>query len=155
MSLNLQGATLALPATGINSGGNVVFEDYTYPFNGGSQYAVSSVTGFSSTIAGHTVSQPFSVTFFPPKQLKALSFSSVNQGLTTRVPRNKWTALTRCGVEVLQGTAPQILQIRSEFEIPANAETNNLERFAAAVAVHCTALQNRATALVNTMRRGG
>jgi len=89
----------------------------------GIQYAVTGGGGTQVGVTYHTNSNPFTMTFVRPKNVKKLGQVNPITGALPSVPKNQWVMIFRKGVIPLAGQAPSIMTIRVTIDIPAGADT--------------------------------
>jgi hypothetical protein len=87
----------------------------------GKQYAVTALGGTQTSVRTHTISSPFTVTWFRDPQFKQLPPLNQN-GELARVPMNKHRFIMRVGLQPLAGQAYRTGIIRCEMDIPAGSE---------------------------------
>lgn len=93
------------------------------PANNASQWTVSSVGGTQPGVTPHTISNPFTITFWRPAAYKLITWLQGATGITPKsVPRNVHKLIVRKGV-ALSATATSTIIISVEVSIPAYAET--------------------------------
>lgn len=91
------------------------------PVATGKQYAVTALGGTQTGVRVHSISSPFTITWFRDPQLKQLGALNGN-GQLTAVPMNKHRFVMRVGLLPLAGQAYKTGIIRVEMDIPAGAE---------------------------------
>lgn len=105
------------------------------------QKAVTALGGTQTNVdTSSTVSKPFTITFSRPANFKSLPSVNPVTGVLPRVSHNVWTLLSRKGVIPLAGQAPVVATIRTEFSIPAGAETADMPNVRAMMSLHIGAL---------------
>jgi hypothetical protein len=94
----------------------------------------SIVTGLTSGTAAnvrfHTVSDPFDITVWAPKQPKALPAPNQN-GVYPPIPMNKHAIVIRKGLRPASGVASVTSTLSIGFEVPAGAESYDSANLAA------------------------
>jgi hypothetical protein len=106
------------------------------PEPNGEQHAVTGLGGTQTGVEIHSVSQPFTVTFTRPKVFKNLGRLNPVTGVLTSVPRNVFRLRTRKGVIPLAGQAAVTMQVVTEIEVPAGADSADPESVRAALSLH-------------------
>lgn len=89
----------------------------------GKQYAVSALGGTQAGVTTHSMSSPFTVTFWRPKVFKQLGKTNPVTGQLTSVPYNVFKRIVRKGVTVLAGQPAKIAEDSKVISIPAGADT--------------------------------
>lgn len=87
----------------------------------GKQYAVTAIGGTQTGVRTHSISSPFTISWFRDPQFKQLPPLS-NNGQLPSVPMNKHRFVMRIGLQPLAGQAYKTGVIRVEMDIPAGAE---------------------------------
>ena len=105
--------------------------DDTAPAVNAKQKAVSAVTGTGSATA-HTMSKPFTETFYKPVVPKALPAPNPVSGLYGAIPNNQYKLIIRKGGYAASGV-PCTAIVRVTFDIPAGMETYNSDEVRALV----------------------
>lgn len=108
--------------TGFTSPTYTVVSD-TAPDVNGKQYAVTALGGTQAGVTSHSVSSPFTFTFWRPKSFKTLGPVDPSTGELRNVPMNVWKMIIRKGVTPLAGQSTRNAMISITTEIPAGADT--------------------------------
>lgn len=85
-------------------------------------------------IEWHSVSNPFTVTFFRPAQFASVGVVNPITGALRTINRNHYRVLLRKGVIPLAGQASSPMWIDTKISIPAGAESADSDNVEAAVA---------------------
>jgi hypothetical protein len=93
------------------------------PEQNGVQHAVTSLGGTQTNVRTHSVSDPFTVTFYKPKNPKALPSPNPVTGRYGAIPKNTFGLIIRKGVNYAANQAPDIATVRCEFSIPAGSDS--------------------------------
>lgn len=150
---------ITLPAT-ITGATQTGFTAPTYttatdvaPDINGKQVAVTAVGGTQAGVNVHTVSSPFTVTFYRPKILKRVGVPG-NNGYIANVQSNNYKLITRKGVLPLAGQPSRNMNITTLFEVPAGADTADMANIRAAIAAHIGTLTAISAGIGDTLVSG-
>lgn len=91
----------------------------------GKQYAVTGLGGTQAGVTTHSVSSPFTLTFFRPPTFKTVGKPNPVTGLIRDFPVNSWKFVARKGVTVQSGQPIQIAEASLSMKIPAGADLND------------------------------
>lgn len=105
----------------------------TAPDVNGKQYAVTAVGGTQTGVTVHSLSSPFTITFWKPKTVKVLGKPNPTTGLITNVPRNVFKQVTRKGVTPAVNQPYQDMVVTVMIEEPAGADTYDAPNVKAAL----------------------
>jgi len=150
--------TLTSPVTGATQTG-FTLPTYTLtvdtpPNVNGKQYAVTALGGTQTAVDAHSVSKPFTVTFFRPSVMKTLPQANVPTGVIKSIPKNTYKVLTRKGALPAANQIPQINMISTNIDIFAGTDTFEPEDVRAMLSLHIGALQQVAAGLGDTAVTG-
>jgi len=120
--------------TGFTSPSFTVVADVA-PTQNGKQVVVTAASGASGITAG-SVSSPFTVNFTRPVTLRVLGAVNPVTGQLRVVPRNVYKQITRKGVLPLAGQASEVMNITTEFSVPAGSDTADAVNVRAGVSCH-------------------
>lgn len=150
--------TLTSPITGLAQTG---FTSPTYthvtdsaPDITGKQVAVTALGGTQTGVTAHSMSSPFTLTFFRPKVFRFLGKPNPTTGLIKDVPRNTFKLITRKGVTPLAGQPFQNMQITTTIDLPAGADTADAPNVRAALSAHFGALSQQSAGVGDTTVSG-
>jgi hypothetical protein len=101
----------------------------------GKQYAITTLGGTQTGVTTHSVSSPFTITYWKPKVLRLLGKLG-NNGQYVEFPNNIHKLVTRKGVNVAAGQPTQVVIITTSISIPAGAETFDAPNVKAAISEH-------------------
>lgn len=104
------------------------------------QYAVTALGGTQVGASAHSVSSPFTLTYWKPKIFKVLGKTNPSTGLLPSVPVNTQKFVTRKGVVPLAGQPFSLLKITTVIDCPAGAETADAPNVRAALSAHFGAI---------------
>lgn len=122
----------------------------TSPDSMAKQWAVTALGGTQAGVTSHSVSSPFTVSFWRPKVFQGLGKPNPTTGLIARVPRNTYKVITRKGVLPLAGQPIQNLNITTIIEVPAGADTADASNIRAALALHIGSLTQASAGVGDT-----
>jgi hypothetical protein len=118
----------------------------TAPDSNGKQYAITALGGTQTGVNVHSVSNPFSMTFWRPKILRAIARLNSN-GVLVGNPKNVYSVLTRKGVTPLAGQAPEVMVIETRISVPAGSESYDIINVRAALSAHIGALSQQSSGI--------
>jgi hypothetical protein len=140
MAISLSTPVTGTAQTGLSSPTYTVGAD-TNPDNNAKQWIVTALGGTQTGVVVHSISSPFTVAFWRPKAFKTLLWMNNLVGGTLRsVPKNVYKVITRKGVLVASGQAPQLMLITTSIEVPANADSYDSLSVRAALSAHIGAV---------------
>jgi hypothetical protein len=113
------------------------------------QYAVTALGGTQAGVDTHSVSRPFTVSFWWPK------ISRVLPGLNTvgqlpSVPMNVYKLITRKGVTPLASQPSKTMLITTIIEVPAGSDTADAPNVRAALSAHIGSLTQQSAGIGDT-----
>lgn len=120
--------------TGFTSPSVTVVAD-TAPTANGKQVVATAMAGASGITAG-SVSSPFTMNFTRPVNLRVLGPVNPVTGQLRSVPRNVYKQITRKGVVPLVGQPSEVMQITTEFSVPAGSDSADAVNVRAGVSAH-------------------
>jgi hypothetical protein len=120
----------------------------------GKQVAVTALGGTQTGVTTHSMSSPFTLTFFRPKVFRFLGKPNPTTGLIKDVPRNSFKLITRKGVTPLAGQPFQNMQITTIVDLPAGADTADAVNVRAALSAHFGALVQQSAGVGDTVVSG-
>jgi hypothetical protein len=120
----------------------------------GKQVAVTALGGTQTGVTTHSMSSPFTLTFFRPKVFRFLGKPNPTTGLIKDVPRNSFKLITRKGVTPLAGQPFQNMQITTIVDLPAGADTADAANVRAALSAHFGALVQQSAGVGDTVVSG-
>lgn len=101
----------------------------------GKQYAVSALGGTQAGVIVHSVSAPFTMTFWKPKVNKILGTPNPVTGVIGSVGRNVYKGILRKGVLPLSGQPYQNMLCTLTLEVPAGSDTADAPNIRAALSM--------------------
>ena len=120
----------------------------------GKQVAVTALGGTQTGVTAHSMSSPFTLTFFRPKVFRFLGKPNPTTGLIKDVPRNTFKLITRKGVTPLAGQPFANMQITTIIDLPAGADTADAPNVRAALSAHFGALSQQSSGVGDTSVSG-
>ena len=120
----------------------------------GKQVAVTALGGTQVGVTTHSMSSPFTITFFRPKVFRFLGKPNPTTGLIKDVPRNTFKLITRKGVLPLAGQPFQNMQITTVIDLPAGADTADPANVRAALSAHFGAIVQQSAGIGDTTVSG-
>lgn len=113
------------------------------------QQAVTALGGTQTGVDVHSVSRPFTISFWWPKILRILPALN-SQGQLPSVPMNVYKVITRKGVTPLAGQPSKTMLITSTIEVPAGSDTVDPANVRAALSAHIGALSQQSAGIGDT-----
>lgn len=123
------------------------------PASTGKQFAVTALGGTQTGVRTHSVSSPFTITWFRDPAAKQLPPLDQN-GALRFVPNVKNRLVLRVGLLPLAGQAYRTGTIRVEYDLPAGADTADMAQMKAAVSCLGGVLHQYANDHYNTLVTG-
>lgn len=149
------------PSTPVTGAAQTGFTSPTYtitadsaPSNNGKQYAVTAVGGTQTGVDAHSVSKPFTLSFFKPVQLKTLPSANPITGVIKSIPINTYKCITRKGMVPAVNQNAMVGRITTIIDVPAGAETYEPEEVKAMLSCHIGALSQQAAGIGDTTLTG-
>jgi hypothetical protein len=139
--------------TGFTSPTYTVVSDLA-PTNNGKQYAVTAIGGTQTGVTIHSATNPFTIAAFRPAVFKQIGQPNPVTGVISSIPNNVTKVITRKGVTPAANQSPRPFVIRSEFDLPAGADTYDPANVRAAISAHIGALTQIAAGLGDTVVSG-
>lgn len=154
MSFTLTSPITGGPQTGFTSPTYTIQTDAA-PTSAGKQYAVSAIGGTQAGVdAASSPSRPFTTTLQRPQVLRTLSPVDPVTGVLRSVPRNVYKAITRKGVTPLAGQSTQVMNITTEFSVPAGADIADAPNVRACLSLHLGSLWGISASIGDTLITG-
>lgn len=117
------------------------------PSPNGKQFAVTALGGTQANVEAHSVSKPFTVTFFRPAQLKTLPQANPVTGLLKSVPVNQYKLVTRKGAQPSANQVNLVPRVTTTIEVPAGVDTYEPEEIRAMLSLHIGTLSANAAGI--------
>jgi len=150
--------TLTTPITGTAQTG---FTAPTYTIVGdiapdinGKQWAVTALGGTQAGVSVHSGSDVFTIMVSKPRVFKALGKPNPTTGVVSSVPMNVYKTITRKGMLPLANQAYATGMIRTEYQIPAGADTYSPSEIRAMASCHFGALSQQSAGFGDTLVSG-
>jgi len=124
------------------------------PTVNGKQFAVTTLGGTQTGVATHAVSNPFSVTFFRPANLRVLPPQNPVTGVVKNIPMNTYKFITRKGVSPGANLPQMVARITTIIEVPAGADTADAVSLAAMLSAHFGVGNAQASGIYATVTSG-
>lgn len=122
MTISLSTPITGLAQTGFTTPTYTITAD-TPPNANAKQWAVTALGGTQTGVIAHSVSAPFTVTFFRPQNPQVLAPIDPVTGVLRKVPTNIYKMVVRKGAVPLAGQAYKTAILRCEMEVPAGTDT--------------------------------
>lgn len=126
----------------------------TAPGSNGKQFAVTALGGTQTGVDTHSVSKPFTHTFFRPQQLKVLPAPSNASGVVKNIPVNTYKLVSRKGAVPAANNSPRIPVMTTTFDIPAGCEAYEPEEIKAMLSAHVGLLVQQLDGIFSTITTG-
>lgn len=153
MTISFSSPVTGAAVSGLTSPTFTLVSD-TAPSQNGKQYAVTTLGGTQTNVETHSVSKPFTVTFFRPQVLKTLPAANPVTGIIRDVPMNTYKLITRKGVMPSSGQAPVVARITTTIDVPAGSDSYEPEDLKALASIHAGVLWAEAQDVVDAMLTG-
>jgi len=121
MSISLTSPVTGAAQTGFTSPTYTVVAD-TAPTSSGKQWAVTAIGGTQTGVRTHSASDPFTITFERPSNVRSAPIPNPITGVIGNVPRNTYKVRVRKGVIPVVGQSPQVMLQTGVFDVPAGAD---------------------------------
>ncbi|DAD50878.1 TPA_asm: coat protein [ssRNA phage SRR5467090_1] len=148
-------------STPVTGGAQTGFTSPTYtvvvdvaPDVNGKQVAVSALGGTQAGVTVHSVSSPFTATFFRPKTFAVLGKPNPVTGLLPSVPKNEFKYIVRKGVLPLAGQPIALASIDMRMHIPAGSDVADPANLRAMYSLAIGILQQQSAGLGDTVVTG-
>jgi len=135
MSFNPSSPVTGTAQTGFTSPTYTFVADIA-PAPNGKQYAITVAGGTQVGVDVHSVSKPFTFTFFKPAQLKTLPQANPLTGVIKNVPLNTYKLVTRKGMSPAVNQNAIVSTITTIINVPAGCDTYEPEDVKAALSAH-------------------
>lgn len=153
MSFNPASPITGAAVAGLTSPTYTITTDVA-PSNNGKQYAVTALGGTQTGVDLHTVSKPFTISFFRPQQLKVLPQANPVTGIIKSVPTNTYKLITRKGASPAANQVPIVARVTTIIEVPAGADTFEPEDLKAMLSAHFGVGSAQASGIADTVLSG-
>jgi hypothetical protein len=139
--------------TGLTSPTYTLTSDMAPNING-KQYAVTALGGTQTNVETHTVSKPFTITFFRPAVLRALPSANPTTGIVKNIPVNTYKFNTRKGAVPYVNQQAQLAMIQTIITVPAGTDTYEPEDIKAMISAHFGVGWAAASGIADTVLTG-
>lgn len=153
MAINLTSPVTGAAQTGLTAPTYTIVSD-TAPDVNAKQYAVTALGGTQTGVTTHSVSSPFTVTFWKPKTMAVIGKTNPVTGLLPSVPRNVWKTIVRKGMIPLAGQPFSNAVISAVCDFPAGADTADTPNVRAAMSLFIGALNQQSAGIGDTYVTG-
>lgn len=153
MSISITSPITGGNQTGFTSPTYTVVNDVPPDING-RQVAVTALGGTQTNVRVHAVSDPFTITVFRPRALKALGTANPVTGRYSSVQKNTYTIIIRKGVNFAANQAPETVTIRCAIDVPAGSDAYDSANVRAAVSALVGVLNQQTTGLGDLLING-
>lgn len=153
MTVSLSSPVTGSAQTGLTSPTYTLTADVA-PDTNGKQYAVTALGGTQTGVSTHSVSSPFTVTFWRAKIAKVLGNPNPITGVIANVPTNTYKLITRKGVLPLADQPIRTMVISTTIDVPAGADTADSEDVRAALSLHIGSLSQASAGIGDTAING-
>lgn len=153
MSISLTTPVTGLAQTGLTSPTYTVSVDVAPDVNG-KQWAVTALGGTQSGVTAHSVSAPFTISFWKPKTNKILGNPNPVTGVIGSVGRNVYKVIVRKGVLPLAGQPYQTMLCSLSLEVPAGSDTADAPNIRAALSLLFGSLSQQSAGVGDTLVSG-
>ncbi len=153
MTISVSSPVTGQAITGLTSPTYTVVSDVAPSVNA-KQYAVTALGGTQTGVDAHSVSKPFTHTFFRPAVLKTLPQPNVATGVIKNIPVNTYKSITRKGAVPSANQNAVVPRITTTFEIPAGTDTYEPEELRAMLSLHIGMLTQQANNIADLITSG-
>lgn len=123
----------------------------TAPGTNGKQWAVSALGGTQTGVRVHSASDPFTVTFERPVNVRQAPIANPVTGVVGNVPRNSYKYRVRKGVIPVTGQNPQVMLSTGVFDVPAGADLADPANVRASTSLFIGALSQQSSGWGDTL----
>lgn len=153
MSFNPTSPVTGAAVTGLTSPTYTLTTDVAPSING-KQYAVTALGGTQTNVEVHTVSKPFTHSFFRPQTLRTLPAANPVTGIIKNVPVNTYKLITRKGAAPAVNQSAMVARITTIIEVPAGTDTYEPEDIRAMISSHFGLGSAQASGIADTVMSG-
>lgn len=123
----------------------------TPPSQNGKQWAVTALGGTQAGVLTHSVSNPFTLSFFKPAFPRSLPPANPITGIIKNISNNVYKFLTRKGVLPAASQVSVPASISTELKIPAGSDSYDSANLKAMISAHIGSLQQFSAGLGDTV----
>lgn len=153
MSILIPSSLTGSAQTGFTTPGYTLSADNP-PDNNAKQSAVTALTGTQAGVVPHSVSAPFVISAWKPKQMAVLGKPNPTTGLVANIPMNNYKVITIKGVLPLAGQPYKNMVIRTTIDVPAGSDTADQANIRAALSAHIGLLSAQSAGIGDTTING-
>lgn len=154
MAINVSSPITGAAVTGLTTPTYTVISDVAPPGNPGEQSAVTALGGTQTGVTVHSVSSPFTLNFTRPASPRVLGPPNPVTGVVSQVPMNSYKLITRKGVLPLAGQPFRVMNITTVVDVPAGADTADVNNIRAALSAHIGALSQQSVGMGDLLING-
>lgn len=153
MTISLSSPVTGGAQTGFTSPTYTVAADQAPDVNG-KQYAVTALGGTQTGVTTHSVSSPFTLTWWRPKVYRVLGKPNPVTGSLPNVPLNVSKCIIRKGVLPLSGQPTRVASWSSSFDVPAGSDTADAANLRAMVSLGVGSYSQMSSGIGDTLVSG-
>jgi len=153
MSFNPTSPVTGAAITGFTSPTYTLTVDQA-PGPNGKQYAVTALGGTQANVDAHSVSKPFTLTFFKPLSLKTLPAANPVTGILKSIPVNSYKLVSRKGAVPSINQVAQVARITTTIDVPAGTDTYEPEELKALLSAHFGVLSQQSSGIADAITTG-
>lgn len=146
MTISVTSPVTGSAQTGLTSPTYTVVAD-TPPNAYSKQYAVTALGGTQTNVDVHGASNPFTLTFSRPAQIRSAPPRNPATGLVGSSPRNVYSVIVRKGMKPSSSDVPQVGVLRCDLSVVAGADLQEPEDIRAALSLLIGALSQQSAGL--------
>nr|UJQ85586.1 MAG: putative coat protein [Leviviridae sp.] len=152
MTISIPSSLTGTAQTGLTTPGYTLTQDSID--TNAKQSAVTALTGTQTGVTAHSVSSPFVLSVWKPKQMAVLGKPNPVTGLISNVPTNQYKVITVKGVTPQAGQPFKNMVIRTTIDVPAGADTADPANIRAALSAHFGLLSAQSAGIGDTTVNG-
>lgn len=153
MSFNPASPVTGAAVTGLTTPTYTLTADVP-PAQNAKQYAITALGGTQTGVDTHSVSKPFTLTFFRPSVLRPMPAANPLTGVVKQIPTNTYKLITRKGAVPGVNQVPIVARITTTIDIPAGSDTYEPEELKAMLSAHFGAGWANAAGIADTCLSG-
>lgn len=154
MTISLSSPVTGTTVTGLTSPTYTVAVD-TDPDTNAKSWQVIALGGTQTGVRAHTVSDPFTISYWKPKVLKTLPFPNSITGRYGSIGMNDYSQVVRKGVNYATGQPPLVAISRLGFSVPAGADAYDQPNIHALVSCTLGSAVQQADGIATALKTGG
>lgn len=153
MAINFTSPVVGAAVAGFTSPTYTLTSD-TAPSQNGKQYAITALGGTQTGVEAHSVSKPFTSTFFRPATIRTLPAANPLTGVIKDIPVNAYALVTRKGANPAAGQVAQVMRITTKIEVQSGSETYEPEDVNAMLSAHFGILWGNTQQIADAVKTG-